>query len=196
MATKTLHVYVDAENLDSSVEACGYKSIDYRKLYNWLRTVRGATKIYLYAGYSDNTEKMEYEKLEKVGYVVHAKKVMQYPDQKRKHKLKCPGCGAVNKHLISYHGRRKANCDSELTLDVINDAVRRKCGEIVVFSGDGDFGNMYFHLVNIMKVKVTIYSPMAGNAGKRTSTRVKKMGASGTITVNALEGILPQYGIK
>jgi uncharacterized LabA/DUF88 family protein len=196
MATRNLHVYIDAENLDSSAIACGYTGIDYPKLYNWLRTTRGASKVYLYAGYSDAVEKTAYEALKKVGYIVHLKKVMQYPDQKRKHKLKCPSCGITNTHKINYHGRRKANCDSELTLDVINDGVRKKYKGIIVFSGDGDFGNMYFHLVNIMKIRVTVYSPMSGVAGRRTSTHIKNMGTNGMITLNALEGILPQYGIK
>ena len=193
---KGIFVYIDAANLEGSVEACGYKTIDYAKLYNWLRTSRNSSRVYLYAGYSNAVEKKALISLEKIGYAVVMKKVMQYPDQTRKHKLTCPDCKKKSIYNIKRSGRRKANCDSELTLDVISDGVRKKYSEIIVFSGDGDFGNMYEHVVNILKKKVTIYSPMGAVAGLRTSRRVKNLGAKQIITVNALEGILPQYGRK
>jgi len=196
MAKKGAFVYIDAENLKGSVEACGYAAMDFSKLLNWLRTSRNAQRVYLYAGFSDDTTKDFYKNLEKQGYIIGIKPVMQYRDQVYKHRLKCPSCGKTHEHSVTRYGRRKANCDSELTLDVINDGVRKKYDEIIVFSGDGDFCRMYEYVTEILKKKVTVYSPMSGEPGYRTAQKVKLLGAKRIITVNALEGILPQYGIK
>lgn len=196
MAKKGAFVYIDAENLNSSAQECGYKGIDYPKLLNWLRSSRNAERAYLYAGYEDESTKQAYEKLGKQGYVLGLKKVMHYPATKTKHKLTCPSCGEINSHKITHKGRSKANCDSELTLDVINDGVRKKYKEIIVFSGDGDFCRMYQYVTDSIKKKVTVYAPMSGTPGKRTSRAVKALAAARIITLNALEAILPHYGIK
>lgn len=189
-------VYIDAENLKSSVLSCGYKTIDYPKLYNWLRITRNAKRAYVYAGYSDEVEKQQYLALEKHGYIVMLKKVMQYPSQVKIKKLKCPSCKETGNFKIKINGRRKANCDSELTLDVINDGVRKKYSEIIVFSADGDFGRMYEYVSEVMKKKVTIYAPMGAKTNFRTSTKIKKLGIKGIVRLNALEGILSEYAIK
>ena len=134
--------------------------------------------------------------MKKLGYTLRLKKVMQYPGRKSKHKLKCPHCGRTTAHKIKVVGRRKANCDSELTLDVINDGVRKKYSEIIVFSGDGDFSEMYEYIAKIIKKPVTVYAPMGEKAGKRTSTRVKNLHSQGIIKLNALEALLPYYANK
>lgn len=196
MAKKGAFVYIDAENLNSSAQACSYQGIDYPKLLNWLRTSRSAERIYFYAGYEDEATKQKYELLGKQGYVLGLKQVMHYHGITSRHKLFCPSCGQTNNHKIKRKGRSKANCDSELTLDVINDGVRKKYNEIIVFSGDGDFCRMYQYVADTIKKKVTVYAPMNGTPGKRTSTAVKKLGSARIITLNALEGILPHYGVK
>ncbi len=155
-------------------------------------------RVYLYAGYSDAPQKAKFKKLEKLGYIANLKKVKQYPPEYRTHKLKCPGCSATNKHTVKRIGRRKANCDSELTLDVINDGVRKKYAGIIVFSGDGDFSRMYEYVAEELVKPVVVFSPMGSVAGSRTSTRVKDLHKKGIIRIDALEGILGYkgYGIK
>ena len=95
-------------------------------------------------------------------------------------------------------GRKKANCDSELTLDIINDGVRKKYGSIIVFSGDGDFSRMYEYVAETLVKPVTIFCPMGSKAGNRTSTKIKTLHNKGIIRIDALEGILgfKGYGIK
>lgn len=94
------------------------------------------------------------------------------------------------------NGRRKGNCDSELTLDVINDGVRKKYKSVIVFSGDGDFARMHEYVADVIKKKVTVYSPMKGEPGKRTSTAIKTLHNNGTITLESLEGVLVNFAEK
>lgn len=193
---KGVFVYIDVANLNGSAEACGYKGINYPKLLNWLRSKRNAERVYFYAGYEDAKVKDSYLLLEKQGYILRLKKVMHYADHNTKHKLACPNCHSTSIYSLKRKGRSKANCDSELTLDVINDGVRKKYSEIIVFSADGDFCRMYKYVSDDIKKQVTIYTPMSGIPGKRTAESVKKLGSTRIITINALEAILPQYGLK
>lgn len=163
---------------------------------NWLKTKRNAERVYLYAGYSDEVGKERYKKLEKSGYILSLLKVKQSPSKSTFHNLKCPSCKKFHQHTIKHSGRRKDNCDSELTLDVINDGVRKKYSGIIVFSGDGDFSRMYEYVAEVLVKPVTIFSPMGAVAGHRTSTKVKGLHRNGIININALEGILGRYGIK
>lgn len=198
MAKKGLYVYIDDENFNGSAIACGYTSVDYVKLYNWLKTSKQAQRIYLYATYLNNDTAAinELNKLDRLGYIVRRKQIMQYPPEFKTHRLKCPSCTKSAAHTIKRNGRSKGNCDSELTLDVINDGVRRKYSSIMVFSGDGDFARMHEYVSETIKKKVVVYSPMKGLPGKRTSTTVKTMHNNGTITLESLEGILTNFALK
>lgn len=193
-----VHVYIDASNLNQTLDALGYKSIDYASLMNMLRTKHKATRVYIYAGYDTAQEYADLKKLESHGYSVDAKKVKQYPAQHLTYDCKCPKC--KHKHTLSIRkmGRRKANCDAELTLDVINHGVRKKYSGIIVFSGDGDFSRVYEYVSETLNKPVTVFAPMGAVAGNRTSTLVKKLHNTGIIKINAIEGILgPKgYGIK
>jgi len=198
MAKKGVFVYIDGENLRGSAVACGYLSVDYVKLYNWLKTSKLATRVYLYAPFvaGDSSAIADLDKLGRLGYIVRRKQIMQYPPEFRTHDLKCPDCNKKTRHTIKRNGRSKGNCDSELTLDVINDGVRAKYSSILVFSGDGDFARMHEYVAETMKKPVTIYSPMKGLPGKRTSTAVKTMHNNGIITLESLEGILANFAVK
>jgi uncharacterized LabA/DUF88 family protein len=191
-------VYIDGENLKGSAIACWYAAVDYVKLYNWLKTSKQAARVYLYApfGVDNATAITDLDKLERLGYIVRRKQIMQYPPEFKTHQLKCPSCQKKADHIIKRNGRSKGNCDSELTLDVINDGVRHKYNSVVVFSGDGDFARMHEYVSETIKKSVTIYSPMKGLPGKRTSTIIKTMHNNGIITLESLEGILVNFAIK
>jgi uncharacterized LabA/DUF88 family protein len=198
MAKKGVFVYIDAENLKGSVCACGYTAPDYVKLYNWLKTSKQASRIYLYAPYNvnDSSAVADLDKLERLGYIVRRKQIMQYPPEFKTHELKCPSCNKKAPHTIKRNGRSKGNCDSELTLDVINDGARHKYSSVVVFSGDGDFARMHEYVSEILKRNVVVYSPMKGVPGRRTSTIIKTLHNNGTITLESLEGVLVNFAVK
>lgn len=191
---KGTFVYIDCSNLTKTLHVLGFKTMDWAGLINMLRTKQGATRVYIYGGYSTSSEKMEFKKLEKHGYIVDIKKVMQYPPDESKHMLKCPDCGKANQHKVKHASKRKANCDAELTLDVINDGVRKKYDGIIVFSGDGDFARVYEYVAETLLKPVTVFAPMGFLAGDRTSTRTKALYNKGIIKINALEGILGYKG--
>lgn len=46
LANKELIAYIDYENLQKSAEECGYKSIDFARLYNWFKTKRKTGKVF------------------------------------------------------------------------------------------------------------------------------------------------------
>lgn len=187
----SLFVYIDAENLNNSAYECGYGSVDYVKLFNWLKTKKGAKRIYLYAALTIGNVKQEafFQKLEQLGYIVQLKEVKEYHPPDITHDVTCDDCKKIIKHRVTLKPRRKANCDSEMTLDIVNHGVRKKYSEVIVFSGDGDFGRMYEYVSDTLHKKVTVYSPLAGNAGKRTSVKLKTLRNNGTIKLESLEGI-------
>ena len=193
-----INVYIDASNLQGSTEACGYKKVDYMKLYNWLKTSKGAKRVYLYATYDegDTVTQSEFETLKRKGCVTRIKEIKQYAPTTKLRYGKCKHCGKQTVVMSKEQGRRKGNCDSELTLDVINDGVRKKYKSIIVFSGDGDFARMHEYVAEVIKKKVTVYSPMSGLPGKRTSTSVKALHHNGTITLESLEGVLRNFALK
>ncbi len=198
MSTKDLFVYIDGENLNGSTSAIGYHYVDYKKLYNWLKTGKSASRVYLYASfYKGDTDGIaKLDELEKLGYIVRRKQIVQYLPEDKEHELTCPKCKQKTTHIIQKHGKSKGNCDSELTLDVINDVVRRKYKSMIVFSGDGDFARMYEYVAETMKRSVLVYSPLKGRPGLRTSLSIKSMGNSGVIKVESLEGIVDNFGTK
>jgi uncharacterized LabA/DUF88 family protein len=187
----SLFVYIDAENLNNSSHECGYSSVDYVKLFNWLKTKKGAQRVYLYAALTIGNAKQEeyFAQLEKLGYIVQLKEVKEYQPPAVVHDVLCDGCKKTIQYKITHRPRRKANCDSEMTLDIINHGVRKKYSEIIVFSGDGDFGRMYEYVADTLHRGVTVYSPLASKAGKRTSVKLKTLRNNGTIKLEALEGI-------
>lgn len=191
----SLFVYIDAENLNNSAYECGFEGVNYIKLFNWLKTKKGAQRVHLYAALTIGNKKQEefFERLEKLGYIVQLKEVKEYQPPDITHDVPCENCGKVTKHKVTLKPRRKANCDSEMTLDIVNHGVRRKYTEIIVFSGDGDFGRMYEYVSDVLHKKVTVYSPLAGGAGKRTSTKLKVLRNNGTLKLEALEGIKPHF---
>ena len=192
-----LFVFIDAENMRKAVRECGYKRLDYAKLYRWLSTKKNAKRVYLYAAYieGDPGEKRKFERLAKLGYQLRLKEVQKYPPVEQPFQVKCEQCKHVNHRVRKIAGKSKANCDSELTLDVMNQGVRGRYSEIMVFSGDGDFAKMYEYVSKELKRKVTVYSPLSKSI-KRTSLRLKEMDAEGAINLLALELILPHYAKK
>lgn len=194
-----LFVFIDAENMRKAIKECGYKNFDYLKLYNWLTEKKGAKRVYIYAGFieDDKAERAKFKKLDKLTKCyLSLKEVQKYPPKKRQFQVKCENCQHINHRTRVIEGKSKANCDSELTLDVINQGTRQRYSEIMVFSGDGDFARMYEYVSGTLKKKVTVYSPVKGKPGKRTSLKIKKLNKDGAINLLALEMILPVYAKK
>lgn len=191
-------VFIDAENVRNSMESYGYKDLNYSKIYIWLKTKMGAKHVYIYAGIEqgDLAKEKKFKDLQKLGYFVSAKKVMLYIQTPLVLNIICDNCNKTITKTINRQSKPKANCDTELTLDIINCGIRKKYDEIVVFSGDGDFARVYEYVVKQLKKKVTVYSPKAYPHSVRTSSRIKELSKNGTIILEDLSSLLQHYGEK
>lgn len=192
--TNKIFVFIDAENIRNSVQDYGYKDLDYIKLYDWLKNKLKISRVYLYAGVErgDIDKEKMLNNLQKIGYYVSIKKVSIYSQKPFTVSVPCNKCGNVITKVIYRPNKQKANCDTELTLDIINCGVRKKYNEIIVFSGDGDFCRVYEYVSKTLKKKVIVYSPF----DYRTSLKVKEQDKNGTIKLEDLRGLLQHYGMK
>ena len=191
-------VFIDGENIRNSVESYGYKDLDYEKLYSWFKEKKDADRIYIYVGIEDGDGEKEkkFSSLQTLGYTVSVKKVMLYKQKPLSYKIKCKNCHTINEKLITRHSKLKANCDTELTLDIINGGVRKKYDKIIVFSGDGDFSIVYEYVVNELKKEVTVYTPLGYPHSTRTSSKIKELSKNKTIDLEDLGSLLQHYGLK
>src|ERR1700749_4603576 len=104
------HAFIDAQNLHLGIKNAGW-TIDYKKLRIYLTEKYGVIKAYMFIGYIKENSKL-YKSLQKQGYILIFKPVIQYDD-----------------------GRIKGNCDAELILQtMINYPDYQTC---VIVSGDG-----------------------------------------------------------
>ena len=124
------YAFIDASNIIYGAKAEGW-FIDHEKLFNYLRKRFRASKVYFYFGTDDkNAKQVRFlQKLKSFGYVLRVKQIKWY--------------GA----------RIKANCDVDLTLDMI--LLKDKYHGAVVLTGDGDFLPLFEHLRTIGK-KITV----------------------------------------
>jgi uncharacterized LabA/DUF88 family protein len=191
---KKIFVFIDAENIRNSLEAYGYIDLDYEKLYKWLTNILRVKRVYLYAGIErgDVAKEQMLNKLQAIGYFVTKKIVSIYTQPPFIVNVPCNKCGNIIPKTIYRHSKQKANCDTELTLDVINCGVRKKYDEIIVFSGDGDFSRVYEYVAVQLGKKVTVYSPF----DTRTSSKVKEMDKTGVIKLEDLRGLFQHYAKK
>ncbi len=196
--TPRTFVFIDGENIRNSVESYGYKDLDYAKLYSWFKEKKNANRIYIYVGIENGDTKKEeqFAELKALGYTVSAKKVMLYKQKPLTYKIECTNCHTINQKIITRNSKLKANCDTELTLDIINGGVRKKYDKIIVFSGDGDFSIVYEYVVNELKKEVTVYTPLGYPQSTRTSSKIKEMHKDKIIELEDLGSLLLHYGIK
>jgi uncharacterized LabA/DUF88 family protein len=188
-----IFAFIDAENVKNTVRSFGYSDLNYHKLYKWLKDTLGVSRIYLYGAIAkgDTARENELKTLQRLGYVVLAKKVQIYSQRPLLQEFTC-SCGLASVVKFEREGRQKANCDAELTLDVINKGVRKQYNEIIVFSCDGDFTRVYEYVVTQLRRKVTVYATF----NYRTSLKVKELHKKGIIKLEDISSLLQHYGEK
>ena len=186
-------VFIDAENIRNSVHEYLYEDIDYTKLVNWLNK-KGLNGIFFYAGIElgDMEKRKKYEGLGTIGYKVFLKDVVSYKQKPWKLQTTCPFCKKLFIRDTYNKDKKKANCDADLTLDLISQAYMNNFDEAIIMSGDGDFESVYLHLVNVLKKKVTVLA----TGDVHTNKKIKDLGKTGTIQFLDLRQFLTTYGIK
>lgn len=126
--------FVDASNIIYSARDEGW-FIDLRKLLGYLEKKYSVSKAFFYYGKdSKNEEKQKFlNKLKKFGYILRVKELKRFGN------------------------KTKANCDVDLTMDVLIEFP--KYSRAIVLSGDGDFAPLLAYLKTKGKVVVVISSP-------------------------------------
>lgn len=186
-------VFIDAENIRNSVREYLYEDIDYTKLIAWFNK-KNPNGIYLYAGIElgDNEKRKKYEALGTTGYKVFLKDVVSYKQKPWKLPTTCPFCQRKFIRETYNKDKKKANCDADLTVDIISQAYRNNFDEAIIMSGDGDFESVYLHLVNVLNKKVIVLA----THDIHTNRRIKELGKSGKIQFINLVQFLETYGTK
>lgn len=150
---------MDASNIIYSARAEGW-FIDQKKLFKYLKNKFDVSKVFFYFGRDSKNKKQEnfLKKLEKFGYTLRVKEIKRY-----KQKI-------------------KANCDVDLTMDVLLQMSKYK--RAVVLSGDGDFLPLYQYLEKKRKKIIIISSP------KSTAREIKEFAGENFINFGNLRFFL------
>ncbi len=191
MKHKRTVVFIDAENVRNADEQLGYINLDYLKLISWLKAKKKAMQVYIYVGVEigDTEKESEYLGLSRQDVIVNIKYVVAYKQKPWNLSATCPKCKHTFARKVYPRDKKKANCDTELTLDVVRLACENTFDEAIIFSGDGDFIKVYEFLVNEKKKSVTVYSVLKRES-RITSTKVKNLAKSGMIRLLPLESLV------
>jgi len=129
-----VYAFVDASNIIYGARAEGW-FIDQKKLLNYLKKKFHVSKAFFYYGKDSKSVKKEkfLQKLKEFGYTLRVKEIKRY-------------------------GRKtKANCDVDLTMDVLLNI--EKYQRTIILSGDGDFLPLIKYVMRQKKEVVVIASP-------------------------------------
>lgn len=133
---KTIKTYafIDASNIIYAARDQGWR-IDLKKLFAYLKQKFSVSKALFYYGKDSKSEKKEafLKKLRKFGYTLRVKEIKRYGT------------------------KSKANCDVDLTMDML--LMMREYKRAVVLTGDGDFAPLLDYLISKRKKIFIISSP-------------------------------------
>lgn len=153
------YAFVDASNIIYGARAEGWL-IDQKKLFDYLKRKFSVSKAFFYYGKDSKSVKKEkfLKKLEEFGYVLRVKEIRRYGK------------------------KSKANCDVDLTMDMLLKI--REYQRAIVLSGDGDFAPLLAYLMIRRKKIVVISSP------KRTSKGIRILVADNHIDFGSLRFLI------
>ena len=137
------YAFIDASNIIYGARTEGWL-IDQKKLFDYLKRKFGINKAFFYFGKDDNNKAQGkfLKKLESFGFTLRVKQIKRYGN------------------------RQKANCDVDLTLDMV--VLKEKYDQAVVLTGDGDFLPLFEYLTKQKKIITIIAFP------KNTAKELKK----------------------
>lgn len=176
--------FIDAANIIYSAKReLGFK-VDLRKLVHYLKMRFNASKIFYYSGV--NVKKIDYDTYDKMlysfGLIPRLKLTKFYFQQPKTYTVFCKYC--KKKNIISSHQkiRFKANCDVDLTLDILDSINVYK--QFILLSGDGDFVPLIVRLQKLKKQVLVIAS------SKKTARAIKSLVADRFIEINNIRMII------
>lgn len=128
------YAFIDASNIIYGARAEGWL-IDQKKLFNYLKNKFNVSRTFFYYGKDSKDEKKEkfITKLKDFGYILRVKEIKRYGT------------------------KSKANCDVDLTMDILLKIEEYQ--RAIVLTGDGDFLPLFIYLQKIKKEVIIIASP-------------------------------------
>ena len=133
------YAFIDVQNTETTTLKVLKFSIDYERLFVYLKDRWKCEKVFFYPGihYGDSVRDELFKKLTKLGAIVRPKYYSIYKNEERVVTINCPNCYLEIKNEIDTGSSWKCNRDVELTSDVIDHSLDNP--DILLFSGDGDF---------------------------------------------------------
>ncbi len=128
------YAFVDASNIIYGARAEGWL-IDQQKLFKYLQSKFKVSKAFFYYGKdSKNVKQQKFlKRLDEFGYILRVKEIKRY--------------GA----------KTKANCDVDLTMDVLLKI--KEYQRAIMLTGDGDFAPLLSYVISKKRKIVVISSP-------------------------------------
>jgi len=159
--TKNLKTYafIDASNIIYGARSEGWL-VDLKKLRKYLNVKFNVSKAFFYYGKDSNNEnKLNFlKKLKLFGYTLRVKEIKRYGK------------------------KSKANCDVDLTMDML--ILEKEYKRAIVLTGDGDFAPLFAYLLKKEKQIVVISSP------KRTAKEIKVLLRGNVLSIDDLKYLL------
>ena len=154
-----VYAFIDASNIIYGAKTEGW-FIDHRKLFKYLKSKFEIKKAFFYYGKDSNNLKKEafLKKLKEFGYILRVKEIKRFGK------------------------RTKANCDVDLTMDMLLKI--KEYDKAIVLTGDGDFAPLFYYLQSKNKKIIIISSP------KRTAREIKKFAGANHIDFGSLRYFL------
>lgn len=191
MEIKT-YVYIDASNLFYGGKKSLGWSVDFEKLYKYLKNRFQVSQVYYFGGVEIYKFPFDYLKNETVSLKNLEKYLILYIEENKKD-LTSAKLALIDRHLKQVHfyqklekfgyklilkpvkmyedeegnQKRKANCDVEMAFYLMRDKIL--FDRVIVLSGDGDFLPVLKYLRDIEKKEVLILA-----RGPRTAKEIKR----------------------
>ena len=133
------YAFIDVQNTEGTVNQLLGFSVDWHRLYRYLKEQWKCERVYFYSGIDQgNTPKLkEYCALGKLGYEMRLKPYKIYKNPGKIISITCPKCLNGIEYKNENEVRWKSNCDTELSVDATNLVYNGV--EFLMLTGDGDF---------------------------------------------------------
>lgn len=159
MTKQATYAFIDASNIIYGARAEGW-FIDQKKLLQYLKRKYTVSKAFFYYGKDSKSEEKEkfLRKLKSFGYTLRVKEIKRYGK------------------------KSKANCDVDLTMDML--LMMKEYKRAIVLTGDGDFAPLFSYLILKKKEVIIISSP------RRTARELKRIVGDEHVDFGSLKYLL------
>mgnify|MGYP001566010880 FL=1 len=162
---KKVYAFIDASNIIYGARSEGW-FIDQNKLLKYLKHKFSVLKAFFYYGKDSKNPKKEafLNKLKKFGYILRVKEIKRFGN------------------------RMKANCDVDLTMDMLIKI--KEYDKAIVLTGDGDFAPLFSYLIS-KKIQIIIIS-----SPRRTAKEIRVIAGENHIDFGSLRYLIEYFSHK